>query len=935
MKPGYSNDTAVFTRKRLLTFAALVAVFLAAFFMPASEPKEFVYVDLLGASIPVDIEDETVLVPKEVVQIFGQFEVSANWDCACTAWTAMDCGTGMCNVYHGASLYDSYPVSCFGGIDQDGRPCAGCCWRIDCAWINPASPPTISTSTSCGTPGNDGWCRGGAVLNVSAHEPQGDPMTVTCTNPAASATGSTSIGLPEGTGTANCTVTSAAGSDASSSSWKVDTVSPSNTPAESGATGNGGWYVSDVAVSVSGTDATSGVNQQRVGVDGAWAGSSATISANGTHAVTFQVTDNAGNRAESSRSIKIDKLAPSISPGISGATGDGGWYISSPTINLNGSDAHSGVASERVRVSGLGWQSSGYIIEADGNYMLEYEVVDHAGHISTASGAVRVDTTDPQMSVTIAGGGGANGWHMAPLLAGISGSDAMSGLKSAELSVDGGPWISGPVSFDVEGVFRLDARAVDHAGNVSSSSQSIRLDMTPPEMTPSLIGTPGNHGWYISPVAASVSGTDALSGIGAEQIRFNGGAWGASLGTISSEGAHTVDFRVVDLAGNTISATATAAIDLNPPLIEPSVSGSGSGSYFNAPVTVSVGASDSASGVLSEQVRIDGGGWVSPGTFALSDGSHLIEYRAEDRAGLVSTASETIQVDLTAPAVTLRMSNACSGDLTFTGTASDPAGLATSRIVIDGKSAPISIDGAGAWRYTTRLGDGQHDIVVEVADSAGNMASDSGRFKVDNTPPEIDLDNSWESFSYGSLSIEDGSLFSVTITGTGPNLEGKRNYSAAHGYPSRLSWRTVFPGGWANPGDLIQVKVVAQDACGNVSANMAQIIVVDPKTATPAPTMTPTPSPTPEATAALPEATQMAAVQPTAKAAAPREVIVVEAAAPEVDLYQLPIWLWGLIASAMIFGAGGVFIDPRPRQINRLARMREDRLDLFADTFQD
>jgi len=56
---------------------------------------------------------------------------------------------------------------------------------------------------------------------------------------------------------------------------------------------------------------------------------------------------------------------------------------------------------------------------------------------------------------------------------------------------------------------------------------------------------------------------------------------------------------------------------------------------------------------------------------------------------------------------------------------------------------------------------------------------------------------------------------------------------------------------------------------------------------------------------------------------------------PRLELFKFPLWLWALLASAMIIGAAGVFLDPRPKQISRHSDIKESALDYFADTYED
>ena len=150
-------------------------------------------------------------------------------------------------------------------------------------------------------------------------------------------------------------------------------------------------------------------------------------------------------------------------------------------------------------------------------------------------------------------------------------------------------------------------------------------------MSPSVSGTSGANGWYVSPIQVNSGAADAASGLGSIQYSLDGGAFQAgSSVTISTDGAHTVSFQAVDNAGNAAtSPTQTINIDMTGPAITvtlPTADGSG-GWYKTAPVTVAALANDATSGLSSIQYSIDGGAQQA-GTSALisTDGTHTVSF---------------------------------------------------------------------------------------------------------------------------------------------------------------------------------------------------------------------------------------------------------------------------------------------------------------------
>jgi hypothetical protein len=106
-------------------------------------------------------------------------------------------------------------ISCSAsGIDQDGRPCNGCCFSCDVVCTpDPASdnPPTISANITCSQLGSGGWCVGTESLDLTASDPQGYTLTIAGDiggAPFTCPTGTTcSQMLSDGNGTINYTVT--------------------------------------------------------------------------------------------------------------------------------------------------------------------------------------------------------------------------------------------------------------------------------------------------------------------------------------------------------------------------------------------------------------------------------------------------------------------------------------------------------------------------------------------------------------------------------------------------------------------------------------------------------------------------------------------------------------------------------------------------------
>jgi hypothetical protein len=272
-------------------------------------------------------------------------------------------------------------------------------------------------------------------------------------------------------------------------------------------------------------------------------------------------------------------------------------------------------------------------------------------------------------------------------------------------------------------------------------------------------------------------------------------------------------------------------------------------------VTISVNGSDAVSGIASELIQIDGGGWVSPGAYTLSSGAHTIEFQAVDNAGHSVSANQTITVDAEPSVVTIS-SSGCGPTIAFSGTATDPNGVADVSINIDGTAYPATF-GGGTWSFAANgLNSGVHSATAIVTDTNGNIASASTAVTVDITNPTISMASSLTQYSTTPLTITDDQPLSqvgVTISVThNSNQIFNQAYSGTN-YPDIISWGVLIPSYTAPYGDILDINVLAADACNNSASASAVMTVVQPSpsptdTPPPPPTNTPTVTPTPSKT---------------------------------------------------------------------------------------
>ncbi len=181
-----------------------------------------------------------------------------------------------------------------------------------------------------------------------------------------------------------------------------DTTPPVTTATVSGKSGNNGWYVSPVQVTLSATDAGSTVFGTYYTIDGgAQQTYSApfTIFANGVHTITCWSVDDLDNvETAHSLTIDIDATPPTMTFGaITPAPNAAGWNNSAVTIPFTAADATSGVATATPG-SPLTFSGEGT------NQTQTVTVTDVAGNSATStSPSVSIDLTAPATTSYVSG----------------------------------------------------------------------------------------------------------------------------------------------------------------------------------------------------------------------------------------------------------------------------------------------------------------------------------------------------------------------------------------------------------------------------------------------------------------------------------------------------------------------------------------------------
>jgi uncharacterized protein YjbJ (UPF0337 family) len=459
---------------------------------------------------------------------------------------------------------------------------------------------------------------------------------------------------------------------------------------------DGAWSNQDVTVTFACADAGSGVASCTGPV---------TKSAEGvSQQVTGTATDNAGNAASDTAVVSIDKTAPTISASADRAANAAGWYRADVTVSFAANDA----------LSGLSATSPAQVVDEGSNQSASGTATDAAGNSASASvSGINVDKTAPVLSAVFS-----PGWHSADVVVTWSCTDALSGVAT------------GPADDTVTGEggnLSSSATCTDKAGNTANKTvDGIQIDRTTPTTTATIPNAAG--GWYKGAVEITLSGDDALSGIGATYYRIDGGdiqSYGGPFSTELATGVHSLTFWSTDVAGNVETQQTTAVkVDNNTPTITGAATPAANGfGWNNTSVDVTFTCTDAESGIA---------GCGPNATVGTEGANQQVHGDTQDVVGNVNSATvDHISIDKTAPtlagAPTTDANGAgwYNGDVTVAWTGTD----ALSGIDPSTQPADSTITGQG-----NNLG-----ASASISDKAGNQKTATvNGINVDRTAPAID-----------------------------------------------------------------------------------------------------------------------------------------------------------------------------------------------------
>lgn len=358
-----------------------------------------------------------------------------------------------------------------------------------------------------------------------------------------------------------------------------DTTAPVVTAAVAGDRDSSGNYIESATVSLSATDAGSGVASVEYQLDGGtWTTYSApvVVSAVGMHMLHYRATDVAGNTSpEGMAHFTIvegqgDTTPPTVTASLAGDRDSAGNYLDVATVSLTATDADSAVASVEYQLDGGAWTpySAPVAVTGAGAHMVHFRATDAAGNTSpegmSSFTVVKRDTTAPTVSASVAGTQDADGNYVGKAVVAVTAADAGSGVAAVEYKVDSGAWTaySAPVQVSSAGAHTVAYRARDVAGNASAEGSVAFTvvaggDTTAPVLSMQVTGNQDGNWDFVGKATVTLAAVDTESGVASIEYKVDSGVWTGYTAPVvlTALGEHTVRARATDVAGN-VSAEA-------------------------------------------------------------------------------------------------------------------------------------------------------------------------------------------------------------------------------------------------------------------------------------------------------------------------------------------------------------------------------------------
>lgn len=252
----------------------------------------------------------------------------------------------------------------------------------------------------------------------------------------------------------------------------------------------------------------------------------------------------------------------------------------------------------------------------------------------------------------------------------------------------------------------------------------------------------------LTQVRANIAGQWVTLTYNPDNGHYEGTAAPASISNDQPGGYFNVQVEAANDTGKTATADGTGfsglrlvVQDTAPPTV--SITSPANGAMTaGASVTVTGTASDTGSGIAS--VTVNGvAAEITDGAFSatiiLTEGENTITAVAADAAGNTASASVSVVLDTTPPALSITTPSAGmmtnQPAMTVTGTVTD-AGSGVASVTVNGQTATITGD---AYTFPVTLTEGVNTFTVVATDNVGNQSTQTQSVLLDTAHPVLTL----------------------------------------------------------------------------------------------------------------------------------------------------------------------------------------------------
>ncbi len=486
----------------------------------------------------------------------------------------------------------------------------------------------------------------------------------------------------------------------------------------------------------------------------------------GYHMISFRALDKAGHSTTSGVGIYIDNTDPTGS-------------ISAPVTGqyLEGTSLFSIIASDKVGVSSVmitvfgstltmnynsGTGTYEYRTDTrlipDGTYNMTVTITDLSSKTFVLGPRTfYVDNNLPVLRIVHPIEGAFLDGYETML---VNATDVF--LEKVEYNIDGTGWVEIDQTLNTtmfnDGVHIIQFHVFDRAGHQTTALVNVKIDNNAPT------------GTITAPVEGQyLEGTPLFSVIASDQVglayvkvkifgatidmSYNSGTGSYEYHTdtrLIPDGTYNMTVIIRDLSGKTtVIGPRGFYVDNNAPVIR--IIHPVEGSYLEGTENMNVSVTD----VFLDKVEynVDGTGWVLAevplNTTLFSDGEHLIEFRAVDKAGHTTMTSSEVVIDNTIPYGAIASplkAQFIGGSYLFKVVASDLVGIRSVRVTVFNSTLDMNYNtGTGYYEYTTDTSlilDGIYNLTITIVDLSGKVTIVGPRdFYLDNHIPVLEVYN--------------------------------------------------------------------------------------------------------------------------------------------------------------------------------------------------